>query len=130
MPSALQVLFCSIIALLFWGTIGMALSRRWAPPTLAIPIAPALGWAVHSALALPLYRLIGFTPLSVLAGSLVFLLVACLALRVQTSPDSDGPETTCTSLGLFACGLARRGAGGSSVSEIQRRCHRFCRANL
>ncbi|MFZ2093116.1 MAG: hypothetical protein WAU99_15385, partial [Pseudolabrys sp.] len=92
MPSALQVLFCSIIALLFWGTIGMALSRRWAPPTLAIPIAPALGWAVHSALALPLYRLIGFTPLSVLAGSLVFFLVACLVLRVQTSPDSDGPE--------------------------------------
>ncbi|MGA8964979.1 MAG: hypothetical protein WB525_10875, partial [Pseudolabrys sp.] len=105
MPSALQVLFCSIIALLFWGTIGMALSRRWAPPTLAIPIAPALGWAVHSALALPLYRLIGFTPLSVLAGSLVFLLVACLVLRVQTSPDSDGPEPRVPAWAYLLAGL-------------------------
>ncbi|MFY9599256.1 MAG: hypothetical protein WAR02_03380, partial [Pseudolabrys sp.] len=83
----------------------MALSRRWAPPTLAIPIAPALGWAVHSALALPLYRLIGFTPLSVLAGSLVFLLVACLVLRVQTSPDSDGPEPRVPAWAYLLAGL-------------------------
>jgi hypothetical protein len=105
MPSALQVLFCSIIALLFWGTIGMALGRRWAPPTLAIPIAPALGWAVHSALALPLYRLIGFTPFSVLTGSLVFLLVAYLALRVGTSPDSDGPEPRVPALAYLLAAL-------------------------
>ena len=108
----------------------MALSRRWAPPTLALPVAPALGWAVHSALALPLYRLIGFTPFSVLAGSLVFLargMSGASRADIAGLTNARGPRTT---LGLFACGSARRRAGGSSVSEIQWRCHRFCRADL
>jgi hypothetical protein len=81
MPSVLHVFLCSLAALLFWGVIGLALGRRLLPASLVLPAAPALGWAVHSALALPLYRLIGFTPLSVAPGSLIFLVVASLLLR-------------------------------------------------
>jgi hypothetical protein len=81
MPSVFHVFLCSAAALLFWGAIGLALGRQLLPASLVLPAAPALGWAVHSALALPLDRLVGFTPLSVLVSSVVFLMVASLLLR-------------------------------------------------
>jgi hypothetical protein len=90
MPSVLHVFLCSIAALLFWGAMGLALGRRLLPASLVLPAAPALGWAVHSALALPLYRLIGFTPLTVALGSLVFLAAAAWLLRSPTqSREAD-----------------------------------------
>jgi hypothetical protein len=81
MPSVFHVFLCSAAALLFWGAIGLALGRQLLPASLVLPAAPALGWAVHSALALPLDRLVGFTPLSVLVSSVVFLMVASRLLR-------------------------------------------------
>jgi len=89
MPSILHVFLCFAAALLFWGIVGLALSRRLMPAVLALPVAPALGWAVHSALALPLYRLIGFTPLTVVFVSLLFLACALLALRLPASVEND-----------------------------------------
>jgi hypothetical protein len=89
MPSVLHVLFCCVTALLFWGVIGIALSRFLAPPALMLPIAPALGWAIHNALALPLYCLIGFTPLIVSVTSLVFFLAATVTLRFSPAILSD-----------------------------------------
>jgi hypothetical protein len=89
MPSICSVFLCSIAGLLFWGTVGYALSRRLVPPSLALPIAPALGWACHSALALALYCLIGFTPLTVACSSLVSLVIACGALYLLRSDRFD-----------------------------------------
>ena len=120
MPSVLHVFLCSAAALLFWGTVGLALGRRLLPASLALPVAPALGWAVHSALALPLYRLIGFTPLTVALGSLFFLAAAGLLLR---SPmQSREADIRIPPWGLCARGPARRRAGAGAVSEILRRC--------
>jgi len=90
MPSVPHVFFGSLAALLFWGAIGFALSRRLAPAALALPIAPAFGWAVHSALALPLHRLIGFTPPTLAVDSLLFLGVALFLFRF---PAIDEDET-------------------------------------
>jgi hypothetical protein len=90
MPSVFHVFLCSAAALLFWGAIGLALGRRLLPASLVLPAAPALGWAVHSALALPLDRLIGFTPLSVAIGAVAFLIGAGLLLRLpMQSRDAD-----------------------------------------
>jgi hypothetical protein len=89
MPSIYSVFLCSIAGLLFWGTVGFALSRRLAPPSLALPIAPALGWACHSVLALALYSLIGFTPLTVACSSLLSLVIACGALYLLRSDRFD-----------------------------------------
>jgi hypothetical protein len=89
MPSVVHVFFCSIAALLFWGVVGYAVSRRLAPAALALPIAPALGWALQSAVALPVYRLAGFTPLTVLTGSLLFLGAACLGFRLPDTAAAD-----------------------------------------
>jgi hypothetical protein len=89
MPSILHVFLCFAAALLFWGTVGLALSRQLMPAALALPVAPALGSAVHSALALPLYRLIGFTPLTVVLVSILFLAFALLVLRSPASAEND-----------------------------------------
>ena len=87
MPSAIHVFLCTIAALAFWGIIGFALGRRLLPAPLAVPLAPALGWAFHSALALPLYRFPGFSPLTVAAGSAVFLAAAIWFLRFPPAAE-------------------------------------------
>ena len=38
------------IALLFWTSLGLAITRR-VVPALALPMAPVVGWAMHSAIA-------------------------------------------------------------------------------
>src|SRR5271169_1991388 len=104
MPSVLHGFLCCAAALLFWGIVGLALSRRLVPAALALPVAPALGWAVHSALALPLYRLIGFTPLTIVLVSVLFLAFALLALSVRASADDDetGARVPAWAYGLAA----------------------------
>ena len=89
MPSALHVFFASAAALLFWGAIGFALARRLLPLSLVVPAAPALGWAAHSALALPLFRLIGFGPGTVAAGSLALLAAAFIFCRFGSGDDDE-----------------------------------------
>lgn len=90
MPSAIPVLIAAFIALLFWSVLGFALSRRFATGALALPLAPTLGWACHSALALPLHELIGFTRSSVTITSLALLAVAgILLLRPPLRGDGD-----------------------------------------
>ena len=91
MPSALHVFFASTAALLFWGAIGFALGRRLLPLSLVLPAAPALGWAAHSALALPLFRLIGFSPGTVAAGSLAFLAAAYIVFRLGFPATTTRP---------------------------------------
>jgi hypothetical protein len=72
----------------FWTLIGLPFARRVLPGPLAAFAAPALGWALHSALVLPIHWLIGFTPFSVLAVSLAAMAGAIVFLwtapRVQT----------------------------------------------
>lgn len=82
MPSALIAGLCAVAAASFWTVLGFALARRLVGPALALPIAPALGWAVHNAAALSILLLVGFSPTTVsivsaaaLAGSLVALLL-------------------------------------------------------
>jgi hypothetical protein len=70
---------------------------------LAIPIAPALGWAVHSATALPLYRIFGFTTWAVAVGSIAALAVAAAVLLKTSSSDGDNSSAR---VPLYAYGLA------------------------
>jgi hypothetical protein len=81
-PNALVVVLCAVAAASFWTVLGFALARRLVGSALALPIAPALGWAVHSAAALPILILAGLSATTVsivsavaLAGSLVALLL-------------------------------------------------------
>jgi hypothetical protein len=104
MPSAIHVLLCSLAALAFWGAIGLALGSRLLPAPLILPLAPSFGWAVHSALALPLYRFPGFSPLTVSVSSTVFLVAAFLLYRSPRSTEAErSPDVR---IPLWTYGLA------------------------
>jgi hypothetical protein len=94
MVSTLNVAASALAALLFWTGLGAALTRRLAPGPLALPLAPTVGWAVHSALALPLFRLIGLSPATVLAVALLAMVAGIASARRPLPPDADaaGPR--------------------------------------
>ena len=92
MVSTLDTLVCAVTAVLLWTCLGLPIARRVAPGALALPIAPALGWAVHSAAALPVFFLVGFTKNIVLVVTLVALAVAFAALVLQVEPDEAEPR--------------------------------------
>jgi hypothetical protein len=105
MPSAASVFACAFAAAAFWSALGFALSRTIAPTVLAVPMAPALGWAVHSAVALPIYSWLGFSAWQVTIGSGVTLgLASLISLRFSSNRESD--ERLAPSLPLWAFGLA------------------------
>jgi hypothetical protein len=60
MPTVFAVGFAALVAAVFFGVIGWPLAQRLLPPVLAHGAAPALGWAIYCAVALPLFSLVGF----------------------------------------------------------------------
>src|SRR4051812_2714675 len=102
MPSIVNVAMGLAGALVFWGLLGFAVSRRLMPGVLALPAAPALGWAIHNTLALPLYGAIGFSSTTVAAVSLVALIGAVVSLAAPATADRDSGLR----LPLWAYGLA------------------------
>src|SRR5436190_11840180 len=97
MPAALNMVLCAVVAVVFWSVLGLAIARRLVTPSLAWPIAPALGWAVHSAATLPVMMAVGFSSATVMmAGALVLTasLVALIAdphCNVTSSAGTRAP---------------------------------------
>jgi hypothetical protein len=82
MPSLAHVCIGSLAATLYWTLVGLPFARQLLPPRIAWAIAPAMGWAMQSAAALPIFLLIGFSFRSaffvcalMLAGSLLLALM-------------------------------------------------------
>lgn len=93
MASFVHAAFCALVAASFWALLGYAWGRHLLPRALAIGAAPVLGWAVHSAVALPLFILIGFSPTAVLAVSVLCIAVsaASLAFLVAKHDTAESP---------------------------------------
>lgn len=83
MISFFQALICASLALALFGLIGLPLAQRVAMRPLAPWLAPAIGWAVHSALALPLCDLIGVSRGGVIVVFAAPLVVAAAALGME-----------------------------------------------
>ncbi|MCC6887631.1 MAG: hypothetical protein IT536_03770 [Hyphomicrobiales bacterium] len=82
MASTTNVILGTGAALLLWSAVGLAVARAVLPhASLFWPLAPALGWAVHSAAALPLFMLIGFNRATASGVALLTLAAAAMALR-------------------------------------------------
>src|SRR5829696_4859824 len=90
MPSIVDALVCAVTATLLWTWLGLPISRRITPGPLAVPIAPALGWAVHSAAALPVFFVIGFSRTTVLGLTGLCLAAATAALLLQKRLHEHG----------------------------------------
>ena len=91
MVSSLNVATSALVGLLFWTCIGAALTRRLAPGPLAWPLAPTVGWAVHSALALPLFRLVDLSPGSLLIVAVVSIGASVWSARRPLTADAHDP---------------------------------------
>src|SRR5262245_34742546 len=93
MASITNVILGTAAALILWTVIGLAVARAVLPErTLHAPLAPALGWAVHSAAMLPLFMLIGFNRITVTIVVMLSLAAAAYALRRQPGSPKPGKD--------------------------------------
>src|SRR3979411_1617591 len=83
MASTLNADLTEVAALLFGTCLGASITRCFAPRSLVLPMAPVVGWAAHSAAALPIFRAVGFSQAGVLITSLLALIASALALRAR-----------------------------------------------
>ena len=93
MASSAIAALCALVATAFWTFLGFAAARQLLPRGLRLGAAPVLGWAVHSAVTLPLFFWIGFSPFTVLgvaalcvAGAAILLLLPRDAIDGEVSP--------------------------------------------
>ena len=95
MASPLNAALCALLAAAFWTLLGFALGRRLLPRALARGAAPVIGWAVHSAVMLPIYTWIGpwigFSPIAVLGAGALCVLASGLALSAG-APQSQAED--------------------------------------
>ncbi len=82
---------CAAVATLFWTALGFVVTRRLVPGRLALPFAPAVGFAVHSALALPVFFFVPFTPAAIAAVAVVVLATAVVASSRIIPPPAEKP---------------------------------------
>jgi bacteriorhodopsin len=94
MASPANAILCAVIAAAFWPLIGYALARRFVPRVLALGTAAVIGWSVHSAATLPIYLLIGFSPLAVACVGALCVLVAGFSLSQPESASRTEPALT------------------------------------
>jgi hypothetical protein len=89
MASPVNAALCALLATAFWGFLGYALTRHLLPRALAIGAAPVVGWAVHSAATLPIFLLIGFSPLAVVAIAALCVAVGVATLKLAVNSDAE-----------------------------------------
>jgi len=81
MASPLNAVLCALVATAFWSLLGYALSRHLLPRSLRMGAAPVIGWAVHSAVTLPLLTLVGFTQATVVAVAIICIAASVLTMK-------------------------------------------------
>jgi hypothetical protein len=89
MASPVNAALCALLATVFWSLLGYALTRHLLPRALAIGAAPVVGWAVHSAATLPIFVLIGFSPLAVVAVAALCAAVSVATLKLAANGDAE-----------------------------------------
>ncbi len=89
MASPVNAALCALLATAFWSLLGYALTRHLLPRALAVGAAPVMGWAVHSAATLPIFFLIGFSPLAVVTVAALCVAVSVATLKLAAKGDAE-----------------------------------------
>lgn len=105
MASLINSLICAAAAIFIYTCIGLPLTLCLASRPLALMLAPALGWAVHSTVALPLFFAIGLTRGTVLIVFAVPLIIALAALWRGRAWQGDAMLSRITAFALAAAAL-------------------------
>jgi hypothetical protein len=93
MASPVNAALCALLAIAFWSLLGYALCRRLLPRPLAAGAAPVMGWAVHSAATLPLFALIGFSPVTIVVVAMLCAMAAAVGLWRTPSESAERVPT-------------------------------------
>jgi hypothetical protein len=94
MASPINAALCALIATVFWTLLGYALARHLVPRVVALGVASIIGWAVHSAVMLPVYRWIGFSPIAVVGSGAAWIFVAGVSLSLRAPARESGTIPT------------------------------------
>ena len=78
-----HALLCAAAMTALWTLIGLPIAMRVVARAPCFLWAPALGWAIYSAVSLPLFRVIGMSRPAVLAATAAFVVAALAALWMQ-----------------------------------------------
>lgn len=105
MASPVNAVLCALIAAAFWPLLGYALARHLLPRVLALGAAPVIGWATHSAVALPILLLLGFSPFAVAGFGAVCILVAGVSLSQRAPASETEPALTIPLWALAAAAI-------------------------
>src|SRR5271163_4905893 len=92
MASIINVILCATVATLYWTGLGFATMRRIVPAGLALPMAPVVGWAVHSAIALPVFFFVAFSAATIATVATFVVTAALLMARAATPFDEPAPQ--------------------------------------
>jgi hypothetical protein len=92
MATISDAVLCAVVATLFWTCLGFALTRCLVPGRLALPFAPAIGFAVHSALALPVFFFVPFTPAAIAAVAVLVFAAAVVVSSRVVPPPAEKPQ--------------------------------------
>jgi hypothetical protein len=93
MASTFHVALGCLVALLYWTCLGLLVARRLVPG-LALAMAPAVGWAVHNAFALPVFLVLHFLPTAVVAVAAAVLVAIFVASRaIEWHPEWEPSST-------------------------------------
>src|SRR5258708_28014119 len=87
MASTLNAAIGAAAAMVFWTCLGVVVTRRFVP-AFALPMAPIIGWAVHSGVALPIFFVLPFSPTNVVTVAGLTFLAAVAASLATTRADS------------------------------------------
>ena len=98
MASPVNAALCALLATAFWSLLGYVLTRHLLPRALAIGAAPVTGWAVHSAATLPIFFLIGFSPLAVVAVAALCVAISVATLKLAVNSDAEAANLSVATL--------------------------------
>jgi hypothetical protein len=101
MASPINAALCAMLATAFWSLLGYALARHLFPRALAMGAAPVLGWAAHSAAALPIFYLIGFSSIKVTVAGVLCVAAAAGSMRTRAA-KGDAESTAAVPAWVFA----------------------------
>jgi hypothetical protein len=89
MASLYSAFACAIAGLVLWTGVGWVFARRLPlGGALALPLAPALGWAIQNVVALALSRAVGFSFTAILGAAAL----ACGAALLVAAAREDEPD--------------------------------------
>jgi hypothetical protein len=92
MASPVNAVLCALIATAFWTLFGYAIARQLLPRVLALATAAVIGWAAHSAVALPVFLLLGFSPIEVAGVGALCILIAGFSLSLRAPASAAEPS--------------------------------------